>query len=148
MCLQSSLVPRPPPRLYLAAVEKSCEIKSGQRPGNEAIYKVHHWFLAGTKQVTHSKDSQAGTSIRAYWCYISLAAKGACRSLQSALVRGTEWGTYFSLFMSHPGMLIGITIWHYLVIFPQRNYRQNEWWIQIVSSSKWSSMPWHYWNML
>ena len=40
-----SLVPRPPPRLYLAAVEKSflhgCEIKSGRRPGNEAsIYSL------------------------------------------------------------------------------------------------------------
>ena len=33
-----SLVPRPPPRLYLVAVEflHGCEIKSGRRPGNEA----------------------------------------------------------------------------------------------------------------
>ena len=30
-----SLVPRPPPRLYLG-----CEIKSGRRPGNEAIVDV------------------------------------------------------------------------------------------------------------
>ena len=35
--LMNSLVPRPPPRLYLAAVEiHGCEIKSGRRPGNEA----------------------------------------------------------------------------------------------------------------
>ena len=34
-----SLIPRPPPRFYLAAVEiflHSCKIKSGRRPGNEA----------------------------------------------------------------------------------------------------------------
>ena len=29
------LVPRPPPRFYLAAVLHGCEIKSGRRPGNE-----------------------------------------------------------------------------------------------------------------
>ena len=35
----SSLVPRPPPRFYLTAMEKiGCEIKSGQRPGNKARY--------------------------------------------------------------------------------------------------------------
>ena len=44
--VRPNLVPRPPPRLYLAAVEKSrgkavdtflhgCEIKSGWRPGYE-----------------------------------------------------------------------------------------------------------------
>ena len=36
-----SLIPKPPPRFYLAAVAAmctlhSCEIKSGRRPGNEA----------------------------------------------------------------------------------------------------------------
>ena len=37
----SSLVPRPPPRFYLAAVEKNWEIKSGQRPGDEARITAH-----------------------------------------------------------------------------------------------------------
>ena len=45
-----NLVPRPPPRFYLAAVEKSrgklhsCEIKSGWRPG----YEVNHSYMAST----------------------------------------------------------------------------------------------------
>ena len=33
-----SLVPRPPPRFYLTAVEKNREIKFGRRPGNEARF--------------------------------------------------------------------------------------------------------------
>ena len=50
--LITSLVPRPPPRLYLAAVEKSQEIKSGRRPGNEAThYKVK---LQPTPNSSHS----------------------------------------------------------------------------------------------
>ena len=46
-----SLVPRPPPRFYLAAMKKSvrnfpillhgCKIKSGQRPGNKARGVTH-----------------------------------------------------------------------------------------------------------
>ena len=38
LCLYN-LVPRPPPRLYLAAVEisRGCEIKSGWRPGYEHV---------------------------------------------------------------------------------------------------------------
>jgi len=37
-----SLVPRPPPRFYLAAVENGCKIKSRQRPGNEATVRYPH----------------------------------------------------------------------------------------------------------
>ena len=34
-----SLVPRSPPRFYLAAMENDCEIKSRQRPWNEATVR-------------------------------------------------------------------------------------------------------------
>ena len=40
------MVPRPPPRFYLAAVQNSCEIKSVQRPGDEATAKVGMLLLA------------------------------------------------------------------------------------------------------
>ena len=48
----NGMQPRPPPRFYLAAVEKNrhgCEIKSGQRPGNEAnaTYTQVYTLLAG-----------------------------------------------------------------------------------------------------
>ena len=50
-----NLVPRPPPRLYLAAVELApaflhgCEIKSGWRPGYEVrnLYAVTNHVISG-----------------------------------------------------------------------------------------------------
>ena len=53
--LLTSLVPRPPPRFYLAAMEKNlhgCEIKSGWRPWNEASYSLcvcNHTCLVSVK---------------------------------------------------------------------------------------------------
>ena len=51
--ISTSLVPRPPPRFYLAAAEKNrLEIKSGRRPGNEAGYLPHEELLS----VPHSQS--------------------------------------------------------------------------------------------
>ena len=61
LCMYS-LVPRPPPRYYLEAVEifQVCAIKSGRRPGNRPPSPPQPRFYLEAMEIFHSCEIKSG----------------------------------------------------------------------------------------